>query len=106
MQNCVFLCNLDNFLSKTVIIFFFGKSSFKMALIWKKGYFEPTFHIFFSHQGKDTKIPYIQRRILLTLLICFALPILQKLRIYQVWFLFGMTPGVDSFSCHLKAINK
>ena len=36
-------------------------------------------------------------RILLTLLTLFALPILQKLRIYHKWFLFGMTPGVDSF---------
>ena len=27
----------------------------------------------------------------------FALPILQKLRLYQVWFLFGVTPGVDSY---------
>ena len=25
----------------------------------------------------------------------FALPILKKIRIYQVWFLFGMSPGVD-----------
>ena len=24
----------------------------------------------------------------------FALPILTKIRIYQVWFLFGMIPGV------------
>ena len=36
----------------------------------------------------------------------FALPILQKLRIYHVWFLFGVTPGVDSFSRHFGAINK
>ena len=35
-----------------------------------------------------------------------ALPILQKLRIYHVWFLFGVTPGVDSFSQHFEAINK
>ena len=28
----------------------------------------------------------------------FALPILKKkIRIYQVWFLFGMIPGVDSY---------
>ena len=27
----------------------------------------------------------------------FALPILKKIRIYQVWFLFGMSPGVDSY---------
>ena len=36
----------------------------------------------------------------------FAFPILQKLRIYHVWFLFGVTPGVDSFSRHFGATNK
>ena len=30
----------------------------------------------------------------------FALPILKKIQIYQVWFLFGMSPGVDSYSRH------
>ena len=28
-----------------------------MALIWKKGYFWPTFHIFLVYQGKGTNIP-------------------------------------------------
>ena len=27
----------------------------------------------------------------------FALTILKNIRIYQVWFLFGMSPGVDSY---------
>ena len=35
-----------------------------------------------------------------------ALSILQKLQIYHVWFLFGATPGVDSYLCHFGAINK
>ena len=26
----------------------------------------------------------------------------KKIRIYQVWFLFGMSPGVDSYSRHLE----
>ena len=43
-------------------------------------------------------------RILLTLL-SFALPILHKLQIYYLWFLFGATPGVDSYSRHLRTIN-
>ena len=30
----------------------------------------------------------------------FALPI------YQVWFLFGMNPGVDSYLRHFATINK
>ena len=41
-----FLYSLDNLLQKNVIVFFFWKSNFKMALIWKKGYFRSTFHIF------------------------------------------------------------
>ena len=41
-----FLHCLDNLLQKNVIVLFFWKSNFKMALIWKKGYFWPTFHIF------------------------------------------------------------
>ena len=68
-----------------------------MALIWKKGYFWPTFYIFnLLYQGKA----------LLTLLNFFALKILKKVRIYQVWFLFSMIPGVDSHSRHFGTINK
>ena len=36
----------------------------------------------------------------------FALPILKKRRIYQVWFLFDMSPSVDSYSRHFGTINK
>ena len=36
----------------------------------------------------------------------FALLILQKLRIYCKWFLFGTTDGVDSYSRHFEAINE
>ena len=36
----------------------------------------------------------------------FAFPILQNLRIYHAWFLFGVTPSVDPYSRHFKVINK
>ena len=47
----------------------------------------------------------------------FALPILKKIkkinknkkktiRIYQVWFLFRVIPGVDSYLRHLGTVNK
>ena len=95
-----FLCSLDNLLQKNVIVLFFWKSNFKMALT-------------FSHQGKVTKIPsstyliHIHTRILLTLLTFFALQILKKkIRIYKIRFLFGMSPGVDSYSRHFGTINK
>ena len=44
--------------------------------------------------------------ILLTLFTFFAFLILQKLRIYQVWFLFGVSPGDDSYLRHFGAINE
>ena len=73
-----------------------------MALIFlKKGYFWPTFHNSKSpgkrHKNAfSTYLIYIHTRILLTPLTFFFLhgPIMQKLRIYHVWFLFGATPGV------------
>ena len=36
----------------------------------------------------------------------FGLTNFEKIRIYQVWFLFGMSPGVDSYSRHFGTINK
>ena len=82
-----------------------------MALIWKKGYFWPIFHIFQSpgksHENSfGTYLTYIHTHILLTLFTIFAFPILQKLRIYQVWFLFGVSSGVDSYLRHFGTINK
>ena len=50
-----FLSSLDNLPQKNVIVLFFWKSNFKMSLIWKKGYFWPAFHIFYSHREKLQK---------------------------------------------------
>ena len=36
----------------------------------------------------------------------FALPILKKIRLYQVRFLFSVIPGVDSYSRHFGTIIK
>ena len=36
----------------------------------------------------------------------FALPILKKIQIYQVRFLFSVIPGVDSYLRHFGTINK
>ena len=33
MQNCDFLCSLDNFLQENVIVYIFGIQKIKMALI-------------------------------------------------------------------------
>ena len=81
-----------------------------MALIWKKRAIFDLLFTFYSHQGKDTKIPSAHISLTYTYFAhpidFFALPILQKLQIYHVWFFFDVTPGVDSFSRHFGAINK
>ena len=81
-----------------------------MAVIWKKAIFDLLF-TFFSHQGKLQKfIQHIPHSHTYTYFAhpidFFALPILKKIRIYQVWFLFGMIPGVDSYSRHFGTINE
>ena len=107
-----FLCSLDNLPQKNVIVLFFGNQISKWRSFEKRAIYDLLF-TFSSHQGKVTKIPsayisntYIHTHILLTLLTFFALPILKKIRIYQVWFLFGMSPGVDSYSRHFETVNK
>ena len=52
-----FLYSLDNFLLKSIIVFFFGNQISKWRSFEKKGLFLTYFFPFFSHQGKDTKIP-------------------------------------------------
>ena len=67
---------------------------------------------FFSYQGKDKKIlQYISHLHTYTY---FAHPIdfffffffafLRKLWFYHVWFLFGVTPGMDSFWAILEQL--
>ena len=80
--------------------FLFWKSNFKIAPHLEKG----LFLTYFSHLlvvREKTPSAYISNLHTYTyfahLLTFFALPILQKLRIYHVWFLFGVTPDVDFF---------
>ena len=51
-----FLCSLDNFLPKNIIIIFFRNQISKWRSFEKRAIFD-LFFTFFSHQGKDTKIP-------------------------------------------------
>ena len=64
-----FLSSLDNFLSEKCNRFLLSKSNFKIVLIWKKGYFWPTFHIFQS-SGKDTNIPSAHIRLTYIYVFC------------------------------------
>ena len=106
-----FLCSLDNLLQKNVIVLFFGNQISKWRSFEKRAIFDLLF-TFSSHQGKvnknsfSTYLKHIHIRILLTLLTFFALPILKKIQIYQVRFLFGMSPGVDSYSRHFGTMHK
>ena len=83
-----------------------------MALIWKKRAIFDLFFIFFSHKGKVTKILSAHVSHSSTYMYFahpidfFALLILKKIQIYQVWFLYGMSPGVDSYSRHFGTINR
>ena len=107
-----FLCSLDNLLQKNVIVLFFGNQISKCRSFEKKGLFLTYFSHFLVTWEKLQKflqhiLTHIHTRILLTLLTFFALPILKKkIRIYQVRFIFGMSPGVDSYSRHFGTINK
>ena len=103
-----FLCSLDYLLQKNAIVFFFWKSNFRMALIKKKkkkGYFWPTFHSFLVTREKLQKfLQHISHSHSYTY---FPHPIdIFALQIYRVWFLFGMIPGVDSYTRHFGTTNK
>ena len=105
-----FLCSLDNLLQKNVIVLFFGNQISKWGSFEKKAIFDLLF-TFSSHQGKLQKfLQHISHSHTYTYFAhpidFFALPILKKKRIYQVRFLFGMSPGVDSYSRYFGTTNK
>ena len=105
-----FLYSLDNLLQKNVIVFFFG-NQWQNGTHLKKGLFLTYFSHFLvtrkSYKNSfSTYLTHIHTRILLTLLTFLALPILKKIQIYQVRFLFGMRPGDDTYSRHFGTINK
>ena len=105
-----FLCSLDNFLPKNGIIIFFENQISKWRSFEKRAIFDLFFTFlvtrektrkFLRHTSHLHTYTYFAHPIHF-----FCLPILQKLRIYQVWFLFGVSSGVDSYLRHFGAINK
>ena len=82
-----------------------------MALIWKKGLFLTYFsHILVTRENYkssfSTYLTHIHTYMYFAYPIdFFALPILKKIPIYQVWFLFGIIPGVDSYSRHFGKLQ-
>ena len=106
-----FFCVVYNLLQKNAIVFFFGNQISKRRSFEKKRLILTYFSHFLvtreSYKNSfSTYLTHIHTRILLTLLTFFALPTLKKIHIYQIRFLFGMSPGVDSYSRHFGTINK
>ena len=105
-----FLCSLDNLLQKNIIVLFFGNKISKWRSFEKRAIFDLLFTFLVTRESYknsfSTYLTHIHTHILLTLLTVLALPILKKIRIYQIRFLFGMSPGVDFYSRHFRTINK
>ena len=108
-----FWCSLDNLLQKNVIVvFFFFEIKFQNGAHLKKGLFLTYFSHFLVTREKLQKNP--SAHISLTYIHVFCSPYRlfcltnfeKKIRIYQIRFLFGMSPGVDSYSRHFGTINK
>ena len=106
-----FLCSLDNLLQKNVIVFFL-EIKFQNGAHLKKGLFLTYFshflvtreklHKFLQDISHSHTYTYFAHPIDF-----FTLPILKKkIQVYQVRFLFGMSPGVDFYSRHFGTINK
>ena len=104
------LCSLDNLLQKNIIVLFFGNQISKWRSFEKRAIFD-LFFTFLSHQGKLQKfLQHISHSHTYTYFAhhidSFCLTNLKKIQIYQIRFLFGMSPGVDSYSRHFGTINK
>ena len=105
-----FLCSLDNLLQKNVIVLFL-EIKFQNGAHLKKGLFLTYFSHFLVTREKLQKFfQYISQTHTYTYFAhpndFFALPILTKIRIYQVRFLFCVSPGVVSYLRHFGTINK
>ena len=105
-----FLCSLDNLLQKNVIVLFFGNQISKWRSFEKRAIFDLLFTFLVTREKLQKFLQHISHSHTYTYFAhpidFFALPILKKLRIYQIRFLFGMSPGVDSYSRHFGTINK
>ena len=106
-----FLCSLDNLLQKNVIVFFFKNQISKWRSFENRAIFDLLF-TFFTYQGGKLR-KFLQHISHSHTYMNFAHPIdffpyqfEKKIRIYQVWLVFGMIPGVDSYSRHFGTINK
>ena len=105
-----FLCSLDNLLQKKVVILFL-EIKFQNGTHLKKGLFLTYFSHFLVTREKLQKfLQHISHSHTYTYFAhsidFFCLTNVEKIRIYQIRFLFGMSLGVDSYSRHFRTINK
>ena len=106
-----FLCSLNNFLLKNVFFSFFGNQISKWRSFEKRVIFDLPFTFLVTREITQKFLQHISHLHTYTYFahpidFFFAFPILQKLRIYHVWVLFRVTPGVESCSHHFGTINK
>ena len=103
-----FWWSLDILLQKNVIVLFLGNQIWKWRSFEKKRLFLTYFsHFLVTREKLQKLLQHISQTHTYTY---FAHPIdifcptnfEKKIRIYRVRFLFGMSPGVDSYSCHLE----
>ena len=97
-----FSCRLDSFLLKNVIVFIFGIDILKWRPFEKKEAIFDPFFTFLVTREKLQKflhhISHIHTCILLTLLTFLPNQFWKTIRIYLIWFLFGMPPSMDPYS--------
>ena len=104
------LCSLDNLLQKHVIVFYFENQISKWRSFEKRDISDLLFTFLVTREKLQKFLRYISHS---HTYMYFAHPIdsfcltnfEKKIRIYQVWFLFGMIPS-ESYSNHFGTINK
>ena len=105
-----FLCSLDNLLQKKRNCSLL-EIKFQNGAHLKKGQFLTYFaHFLVTREKLQKFLRHISHSHTCTYFAhpidFFALPILKNIRMYQVRFLFGMSPSVDSYLRHFGTINK
>ena len=105
-----FLCSLDNLLHKNTVVFFFENQISKWCSFEKRAILTYFSHFLVTREKLQKFLQHISHS---HIYMYFAHPIdffcltnFEKIWIYQVWFLFGMSPGVDSYLRHFRTINK
>ena len=106
-----FLCSLDTLLQKNIIAFFFGNQISKWRSFEKRAIFGLLFTFLVTREKLQKFLQHVSHSHTYTnfaqpIDFFFCLTIVKKYEFMQVWFLFGVIPGVDSYSRHFGTINK